>query len=87
MIWLNIKRVSILLFILPYCVEQMKHQSLKAGASYWDLYDAMGGKIQCLHGLIMGLLVKIMFIFQRKEQVRHLNYFIMPLYRQRLGIE
>ena len=29
---------------LPYCVEQMKHQSLKAGASYWDLYDAMGGK-------------------------------------------
>ena len=29
---------------MPYCVEQMKHQSLKAGASYWDLYDAMGGK-------------------------------------------
>ena len=22
----------------------MKIQSLKAGASYWDLYDAMGGK-------------------------------------------
>ena len=29
---------------LPYCVEQMKKQSLAAGASYWDLYDAMGGK-------------------------------------------
>ena len=29
---------------LPYCVEQMKQQSLKSGASYWDLYDAMGGK-------------------------------------------
>jgi lysophospholipase L1-like esterase len=29
---------------LPYCVQQMKIQSLKAGASYWDLYDAMGGK-------------------------------------------
>ena len=29
---------------LPYCVQQMKKQSLIAGASYWDLYDAMGGK-------------------------------------------
>ena len=29
---------------LPYCVEQMKKQSLAVGASYWDLYDAMGGK-------------------------------------------
>ena len=44
----------------------MKHQSLKAVSFYWDLYDAMGGKIQCLHGLIMGLLVKIMFIFSTK---------------------
>ncbi len=29
---------------LPYCVEQMKKASLEAGAGYWDLYDAMGGK-------------------------------------------
>lgn len=29
---------------LPYCVEQMKKSSLEAGAGYWDLYDAMGGK-------------------------------------------
>lgn len=30
--------------LLPYCVEQMKKASLEAGAGYWDLYDAMGGK-------------------------------------------
>lgn len=29
---------------LPYCVEQMKKASMEAGAGYWDLYDAMGGK-------------------------------------------
>lgn len=30
--------------LLPYCVEQMKKVSLEAGAGYWDLYGAMGGK-------------------------------------------
>ena len=30
--------------LLPYCVEQLKKAALKAGANYWDLYDAMGGK-------------------------------------------
>lgn len=30
--------------LLPYCVEQMKKASMEAGAGYWDLYDAMGGK-------------------------------------------
>ena len=29
---------------LPYCVQQMKKQSLSVGASYWDLFDAMGGE-------------------------------------------
>ena len=28
---------------IPYCIQEMKKQSLKAGASYWDLYNAMGG--------------------------------------------
>ena len=28
---------------IPYCIQEMKRQSLKAGASYWDLYNAMGG--------------------------------------------
>jgi lysophospholipase L1-like esterase len=28
---------------IPYCIQEMKRQSLKAGASYWDLYHAMGG--------------------------------------------
>lgn len=30
--------------LLPYCVEQMKKASVEAGAGYWDLYNAMGGK-------------------------------------------
>ena len=28
---------------IPYCIQEMKTQSLKVGASYWDLYNAMGG--------------------------------------------
>mgnify|MGYP001234106886 CR=1 FL=1 len=28
---------------IPYCIQEMKRQSLNAGASYWDLYNAMGG--------------------------------------------
>ena len=28
---------------IPYCIQEMKRQSLKVGASYWDLYNAMGG--------------------------------------------
>ncbi len=30
--------------LLPYLVEQMKKKSLEAGAGYWDLFGAMGGK-------------------------------------------
>ena len=30
--------------LLPYCVEQMKKSVVEAGAGYWDMYDAMGGK-------------------------------------------
>lgn len=30
--------------LLPYLVEQMKKKSLEAGAGYWDLFSAMGGK-------------------------------------------
>lgn len=30
--------------LLPYLVEQMKLKSLDAGAGYWDLFGAMGGK-------------------------------------------
>lgn len=29
---------------IPYCINQMKKQSLSVGASFWDLYHAMGGK-------------------------------------------
>ena len=29
---------------LPYCIQEMKRQSLNVGASFWDLYDAMGGE-------------------------------------------
>lgn len=29
---------------IPYCIKQMKKQSLSVGASFWDLYYAMGGK-------------------------------------------
>jgi len=29
---------------IPYCIQQMKKQSLSVGASFWDLYHAMGGK-------------------------------------------
>jgi len=30
--------------LLAYCVEQMKKQSIEAGAGFWNLYDAMGGE-------------------------------------------
>lgn len=30
--------------LLPYCVEQLKKVALEAGAGYWDMYEAMGGK-------------------------------------------
>lgn len=30
--------------LLPYLVEQMKKLTMEAGAGYWDLYNAMGGK-------------------------------------------
>lgn len=29
---------------IPYCIEQMLKETLAAGGSYWDLYNAMGGK-------------------------------------------
>ena len=29
---------------IPYCIQQMKKETLNAGGSYWDLYNAMGGK-------------------------------------------
>jgi len=29
---------------IPYCIKQMKKETLNAGGSYWDLYNAMGGK-------------------------------------------
>ena len=29
---------------IPYCIEQMRKETLAAGGSYWDLYNAMGGK-------------------------------------------
>ena len=29
---------------IPYCIEQMKKQTLSAGGSFWSLYNAMGGK-------------------------------------------
>jgi lysophospholipase L1-like esterase len=29
---------------IPYCIEQMRKETLSAGGSYWDLYNAMGGK-------------------------------------------
>ena len=29
---------------IPYCIQEMKKQSLRAEASFWDLYHAMGGK-------------------------------------------
>jgi len=30
--------------LLPYCIEQMKEQSIDAGAGFWNLYQAMGGR-------------------------------------------
>lgn len=30
--------------LLPYCIKKLKEAALSAGASYWDLYTAMGGK-------------------------------------------
>jgi hypothetical protein len=30
--------------LLPYCVSQMKNACDEAGAAYWDLFGAMGGK-------------------------------------------
>jgi lysophospholipase L1-like esterase len=30
--------------LLPYCVSQMKKACDEAGAAYWDLFGAMGGK-------------------------------------------
>ncbi|MFT5580998.1 MAG: lysophospholipase L1-like esterase [Psychromonas sp.] len=29
--------------LLPYCVDELKNAILSIGASYWDLYNAMGG--------------------------------------------
>ena len=29
---------------IPYCIEQMKKQTLLTGGSFWSLYNAMGGK-------------------------------------------
>jgi hypothetical protein len=29
---------------LPYCVEKMKEATTSAGAAYWNLYAAMGGR-------------------------------------------
>ena len=29
---------------IPYCIEQMRKETLSVGGSYWDLYNAMGGK-------------------------------------------
>jgi hypothetical protein len=30
--------------LLPYMVKKMKQASKDAGAGYWDMYEAMGGK-------------------------------------------
>lgn len=30
--------------LIPYCIEQMRKETLSVGGSYWDLYNAMGGK-------------------------------------------
>jgi hypothetical protein len=30
--------------LLPYCIKKLKEAALSAGAGYWDLYSAMGGK-------------------------------------------
>ena len=51
---------------LPYCVQQMKSQSLKAGASYWDLYDAMGGKNSMFAWVNNGLAGKDYIHFSNK---------------------
>ena len=29
---------------IPYCIDQMRKETFAAGGSYWDLYNAMGGK-------------------------------------------